>query len=324
MNLDLPCDVHRQVKGRGGSPNMTLSHINPGNWLFGPQRVRYLLALPAFIFIIAGIIYPTGYLLYNSMTAWNLTRIDLGQTYIGLNNYSRLLADERFYSSLGTTAVFTIATTSIQTLLGVTLALLLNRNIRGEGLVRTLLLIPWLTAPFISGFNFRFMMAPNIGVIAQVLDFLGFDTITRTSILGSPRTALNALILVHVWNGVPGTMLIVTGGLKTIPEELYLAARVDGADRVQVLRYITLPLVRHAILISAFLTTIFIFKAFEIIFITTGGGPGEATEVLAMYQYLVGIRTLNIGYGSSIAVVQLIVAFIVSLVYARLMFSRVD
>ena len=81
MNLDLPCDVHRQVKGRGGSPNMTLSHINPGNWLFGPQRVRYLLALPAFIFIIAGIIYPTGYLLYNSMTAWNLTRIDLGQTY---------------------------------------------------------------------------------------------------------------------------------------------------------------------------------------------------------------------------------------------------
>ena len=146
----------------------------------------------------------------------NLTRIDLGQTFIGLNNYDKLLADERFYSSLGITAIFTIATTSIQTVLGVTLALLLNRNIPGEGLVRTLLLIPWLTAPFISGFNFRFMMAPNIGVIAQMLDSLGFDAITQYSILGSPRTALGALILVHVWNGVPGTMLVVTGGLKTI------------------------------------------------------------------------------------------------------------
>ena len=308
----------------GASPSMTFSKVSLENRLFGPQRVKYLLALPAFIFIIAGIIYPSGYLIYNSMTAWNLTRIDLGQTFIGLNNYGKLLADDRFYSSLSTTAVFTITTTSIQTLLGVSLALLLNRNIRGEGLVRTLLLIPWLTAPFISGFNFRFMMAPNIGVIAQMLDFLGFDAIIGASILGSPRTALGALILVHVWNGVPGTMLIVTGGLKTIPEELYLAARVDGADRVQVLRYITLPLVRHAILISAFLTTLFIFKAFEIIFITTGGGPGISTEVLAMYQYLVGIRTLNIGYGSSIAVVQLVVAFIVSLIYARLMFSQAD
>ncbi len=303
---------------------MTLAHVNPGNWLFSPQRVKYVLALPAFIFIIAGIIYPTGYLVYNSMTAWSLTRLDLGQTFIGLDNYGKLLTDERFYSSLGTTAIFTIATTSIQTLLGVTLALLLNRNIRGEGLVRTLLLIPWLTAPFISGFNFRFMMAPNIGVIAQMLDFLGFDAITQASVLGSPRTALGALILVHVWNGVPGTMLVVTGGLKTIPEELYLAARVDGADRLQLLRYITLPLVRYAILISAFLTTLFIFKAFEIIFIMTGGGPGVATEVLAIYQYWVGIRSLNIGYGSSIAVVQLVVAFIVSLVYARLMFSRAD
>ncbi len=304
--------------------NMTLSLFNPGSRLFGAQRVKYLLALPAFIFIIIGIIYPTGYLLYNSMTAWSLTRLDLGQTFIGIENYGKLLADERFYSSLGITAIFTIATTSIQTVLGVTLALLLNRNIRGEGLVRTLLLIPWLVAPFISGFNFRFMMAPNIGVIAQALDFLGLDTITKTSILGSPRTALGALILVHVWNGVPGTMLVVTGGFKTIPEELYLAARVDGADRLQLLRYITLPLVRYAILISAFLTTLFIFKAFEMIFIMTGGGPGDSTEVLALYQYWVGIRSLKIGYGSSIAVVQLLVAFIVSLVYARLMFREAD
>ena len=308
----------------GASPGMSIPHIGLKNPLFGGKRVKYALALPAFVFIIIGIIYPTGYLLYNSMTAWSLTRLDLGQSFIGLDNYGKLLADERFYSSLGITAIFTIATTSIQTVLGVSLALLLNRNIRGEGLVRTLLLIPWLTAPFISGFNFRFMMAPNIGVIAQMLDSLGFDAITQTSILGSPRTALGALILVHVWNGVPGTMLVVTGGLKTIPEELYLAARVDGAGPLQILRYITLPLVRYAILISAFLTTLFIFKAFEMIFIMTGGGPGDSTEVLAIYQYWVGIRTLNIGYGSSIAVVQLVVAFIVSLIYARLMFSEAD
>lgn len=308
----------------GASPRMNLPHVGVLNPLHGSQRVKYWLALPAFLFIIIGIIYPTGYLLYNSVTHWSLTRLDLGQTFIALENYGKLLADERFYSSLGITATFTIATTSIQTVLGLSLALLLNRNIRGEGLVRTLLLIPWLVAPFISGFNFRFMMAPNIGVIAQMLDALGLDVITKTSILGSPKTALGALILVHVWNGVPGTMLVVTGGLKTIPEELYLAARVDGADRLQLLRYITLPLVRYAILISAFLTTLFIFKAFEMIFIMTGGGPGDSTEVLAIYQYWVGIRTLNIGYGSSIAVVQLIVAFVVSLVYARLMFSRAD
>ena len=308
----------------GASPGMIISNLSLRSRQLGTERVKYALALPAFIFIIIGIIYPTGYLLYNSLTAWSLTRLDLGQTFIGLDNYIKLLADERFYSSLGITAIFTVATTSIQTVLGVSLALLLNRNIRGEGLVRTLLLIPWLVAPFISGFNFRFMMAPNIGVIAQVLDYLGFDAITQTSILGSPRTALGALILVHVWNGVPGTMLVVTGGLKTIPEELFLAARVDGAGRLQILRYITLPLVRYAILISAFLTTLFIFKAFEMIFIMTGGGPGDSTEVLAIYQYWVGIRTLKIGYGSSIAVVQLLVAFMVSLIYARLMFSEAD
>ena len=306
----------------GASPGIAIPTVGRANRLFGGRRIKYALALPAFVFIIIGIIYPTGYLLYNSLTAWSLTRLDLGQTFIGLDNYGKLIADERFYSSLGITAVFTIATTSIQTVLGVCLALLLNRNIHGEGLVRTFLLIPWLTAPFISGFNFRFMMAPNIGVIAQMLDYLGFDAITQTSILGSPRTALGALIIVHVWNGVPGTMLVVTGGLKTIPEELYLAARVDGAGRLQILRYITLPLVRYAILISAFLTTLFIFKAFEMIFIMTGGGPGDSTEVLAIYQYWVGIRTLNLGYGSSIAVVQLLVAFVVSLVYARLMFRE--
>ncbi len=303
---------------------MTFSHVNPLKWILAPQRVKYALALPAFVFIIVGIIYPTGYLLYNSTTAWSLTRLDLGQTFIGVDNYGKLLADPRFYSSLRITAIFTIATTSIQTVLGVTLALLLNRNIRGEGLVRTLLLIPWLVAPFISGFNFRFMMAPNIGVIAQIMESLGFDAIVQASILGNPRTALSALILAHVWNGVPGTMLVVTGGLKTIPEELYLAARVDGADRWQILRYITLPLVSYAILISAFLTTLFIFKAFEMIFIMTGGGPGDSTEVLAVYQYWVGIRSLKIGYGSSIAMVQLLVAFIVSIIYARLMFSRAD
>ncbi|MCE2472339.1 MAG: sugar ABC transporter permease [Anaerolineae bacterium] len=303
---------------------MTFSHVNPLKGIMTPQRVKYALALPAFVFIIVGIIYPTGYLLYNSTTAWSLTRLDLGQTFIGVDNYSKLLADPRFYSSLRITAIFTIATTSIQTVLGVTLALLLNRNIRGEGLVRTLLLIPWLVAPFISGFNFRFMMAPNIGVIAQIMESLGFDAIVQASILGNPRTALGALILAHVWNGVPGTMLVVTGGLKTIPEELYLAARVDGADRRQILRYITLPLLSYAILISAFLTTLFIFKAFEMIFIMTGGGPGDSTEVLAVYQYWVGIRSLKIGYGSSIAMVQLLVAFIVSIIYARLMFSRAD
>ena len=303
---------------------MSLSYVNPLKGILAPQCVKYALALPAFVFIIVGIIYPTGYLLYNSTTAWSLTRLDLGQTFIGVDNYGKLLADPRFYSSLRITAIFTIATTSIQTVLGVTLALLLNRNIRGEGLVRTLLLIPWLVAPFISGFNFRFMMAPNIGVIAQIMESLGFDAIVQASILGNPRTALGALILAHVWNGVPGTMLVVTGGLKTIPEELYLAARVDGADRLQILRYITLPLVSYAILISAFLTTLFIFKAFEMIFIMTGGGPGDSTEVLAVYQYWVGIRSLKIGYGSSIAMVQLLVAFIVSIIYARLMFSRTD
>jgi len=303
---------------------MSFSQVNPLKAIMAPQRVKYALALPAFVFIIVGIIYPTGYLLYNSSTAWSLTRLDLGQTFIGVDNYVKLLADPRFYSSLRITAIFTIAATSIQTVLGVSLALLLNRNIPGEGLVRTLLLIPWLVAPFISGFNFRFMMAPNIGVIAQMMESLGFDAIVQASILGNPRTALAALILVHVWNGVPGTMLVVTGGLKTIPEELYLAARVDGADRWQILRYITLPLVSYAILISAFLTTLFIFKAFEMIFIMTAGGPGDSTEVLALYQYWVGIRSLKIGYGSSIAMVQLLIAFIVSIIYARLMFSKAD
>ena len=145
------------------SSSISVPHISLGDRLFGARRVKYALALPAFVFIIIGIVYPTGYLLYNSMTGWSLTRLDLGQSFIGLENYSKLLADERFYSSLHITAIFTVATTSIQTVLDVTLAILLNRNIRGEGLVRTLLLIPWLTAPFISGFNFRFMMAPNIG-----------------------------------------------------------------------------------------------------------------------------------------------------------------
>ena len=120
-------------------------------------------------------------------------------------------------------------------------------------------------------------------------------------------------------------MLVVTGGLEDDSGRTLSSPPAWTAPAAwQIIRYITLPLVRYAILISAFLTTLFIFKAFEMIFIMTGGGPGDSTEVLALYQYWVGIRSLKIGYGSSIAVVQLLVAFIVSLVYARLMFSRAD
>jgi multiple sugar transport system permease protein len=235
--------------------------------------------------------------------------------FVGLKHLETARQDQVVPTALKNTLVFVVAVVIIETFLALVISILVSRSSHLVGLYRTVLLIPLLVPPIAIGTMWRLMYNYNFGFINQALGLFGIAGPTWTA---DPHLAMPSIILVDLWHWTSFMFLIILAGLESMPQEVNEAARVDGASESQILRYITLPLLRPTLLTAVMLRTIFAFKVFDEIFLLTGGGPGTATEVISLYIYKVFSGQFRLGYASFLALGLSVIISVFVIFYRRL------
>jgi multiple sugar transport system permease protein len=275
------------------------------------QERRFALALvgPALLLLVLITTAPLVYLLWTS-----LQRLDMSmpwqQGFAGAANYTKMESDPRFWNSLVLTGLYTASTVVLQVLVGLALALLVLRIPKGQGVLRIAAILPIVLAPVVVGLFWRtLVLAPEFGLVDLVTRSLGLGS---HNWLGDPQLALISVIAIHTWQWTPFAFLVLLATLATLPPDLYEAARLDRASAWKRFLYITLPLIRPAIVMVVILRTMTALSAFAAIFAATGGGPGSATEILNLYAYRTSFTELNLGYGAALATVLLAITLSVS------------
>ncbi len=276
---------------------------------FTERNLRILFPLPAIIFIGLLMVFPILFTLYLSFTNWNLTS-GLEPSVVGFNSYLRVLTEPRFLHALGRTFTFTFFAVLIEVILGVAVAIILNRAFVGKSAAKLLLLLPLVATPVAVGIVFNLFYDPTIGLVNFALQSVGLP---QGSWVSSEKTVIPALILVDVWQWTPMITLIVLAGLAGLSEDPMEAARVDGASEWQILRYVTIPMVMPVILTATILRLIDALKTFDIIFAMTGGGPGYASETLNIMGFKYSFEYFRMGQSSVILVMLFMVVLLCSL-----------
>lgn len=280
----------------------------------------FFLLLPLLLFIVVIAIYPLIFSFRISLFNYRLTDPNQTQTFIGLENYIRAFKDQTVLISIKNTLVFVAGTVSVELLLGLGLALLFAQETKLAQFIRSFLLIPMALPPLVVGLIWKALYNADFGVIAYYLKALGINV--GRGPLGELSVAMPAVILVDVWQWTPLLMVIFLAGLKSLPEEPFEAAFVDGASRWQSFLYLTLPLLKPTFLIAFLLRTVQSFKVFDIIYATTAGGPGQATTVLNYHIYTVGLTFFDMGYAAALANILLLLVTILSIIYIMVMSRR--
>lgn len=265
------------------------------------RNISWLFPLPAAIFILSMMAFPIVYTVWVSLTDWSMASSG-SVKFIGLQNYIDLFSDDRFYNSVKLTLYFTALAVGVETVLGVAIALILNREFKGQGVVKGILLLPMVATPVAIGLAWTLFYEPTIGLGNYALRLLGM---APSKWLASNTAVIPSLALVDIWEWTPMVTLIVLAGLASLPNEPYEAALVDGASEWQILRYITLPLLLPTIMIAVVLRGIDAFKTFDIIYTMTAGGPGFASETLNIYAYNLAFGYFKFGAASSALVALL-------------------
>jgi multiple sugar transport system permease protein len=275
----------------------------------------YVYVLPAIALLSLVLLIPLAFVLYLSVHR------DIGRgamAFAGLGNYQRFLADPQFWNAMRNTVVFTVGSVALHVLLGLGVALLLNRSIKGRTIFRVVALVPWMFSSVVVAAVWRWMYSPQFGIINDILDRTGISRDAQIAWLGHLDLALPAVTFANAWRGFPFVMIIVLAGLQAIPREQYEAAAVDGASGYTSFRHVTLPNLRFVLSIAVILDSIWTFKYFDLVQVMTGGGPANATEVLTTLVYRNAFEYFQFGYASAIAVLMFLVSLVFTLVYVRL------
>lgn len=279
------------------------------------RRLYLALLSPAILLLLLFIAAPIGRSMWLSLHRVIIGLPGLGEAFVGLGNYRELLRDSVARHSLGVTAVFVSVTTFFELLIGLGIALLINHRFPGRGMLRACVLIPWAIPTVVAAQMWRFLFSDAYGMINYAL--FGTETARYLPWLAAPGTALCAVMAADIWKTSSFAALLILAGLQVIPEELYQAARVDGAGAWRRFRHITWPLIRPALLIALLFRTIDAFRVFDLAFVMTQGGPADATNVLQLYGYKKMFVEGWIGYGSSISVAIFVIVLSLSILYVR-------
>lgn len=283
------------------------------------QRLRvaavpYLLLLPAILVLAAVSLYPTFDGIQASLHKFRYA-LDMGFT--GFDNFIDISSDTVFWTAIGTTAWFVILTVSIETLLGLLLALLVSRELRFSGLIRVTLILPMTIAPVVVGVIWRLIYASGIGVVDPLFQLLGFSA---PNVLAHGTSAFLGLVVVDVWEWTPLLFLILLAGLHSLPQDPIEAARVDGASALQTFFHHTLPLLRPVLLVAVVLRTIDAVGTFDQVYVLTKGGPGTATQLISIYAY--NTAFLFNQYGRAMAMLIGLLACLLVLMAVAVHFMR--
>jgi multiple sugar transport system permease protein len=277
--------------------------------------------LPSLLFVCLFSLYPIAESFRLSLYRLILMLPWLGQKFVGWENYRDLATDAVALNSLVTTLIFVGVSAPLEVIVGLCMALVLNASFRGRGWLRAIVLVPWAIPTVVASQMWRFIFNDRYGLF----NFLLFGT--RTDLYLAPLADLFlaplTIMIADVWKTSSFAALIILAGLQTIPGELYEAASIDGAGAWQKFRHITLPLLKPALLLALLFRTIDALRVFDLVFVMTQGGPADATNVLQFYGYQKSFGEGMIGYGSAIAVLVFTISLLLSLLYVRIIGTRI-
>ena len=276
--------------------------------------------IPGMAFLIAISVYPTIYSLNASFYRWNLAAT-ARRSLVGLRNYELLLSDPSFWHSVGVTLTYVFIVVALELAIGLGVALLFFRRFPGDHFLRALLILPMVVAPVVVGLLWRYMLNAQFGVVNYLAELVGFE---RVDFLGSTALALPTLILIDVWQWTPFTFLIMLAALQGMPEDIIEAARIDGARSVRIFFDHILPMIRYPIAVALVLRLLDAFRVYDIIFMTTRGGPIDVTQTLSWQIYDVGFKSFDIGYAAAYSWLMLILVVMVATVVLKVMFRKTD
>lgn len=299
----------RNKKQSSGVLTLRRRDINQ-NW------VGILLIAPAVLIILAVILYPLGMNLVMSFQKILMMKPYLGKPFIAFENYTKVLNDPTFWRAARNSLVWTTSSVSLQVLMGLGAAVLLNKAIKGRGVIRGLMLIPWITPGVVAAIVWKWMYDGQFGILNHIL--MSLSIIDKPLVwLGNIKTAFPAIIFSHAWKNFPFAAVMLLAAMQIIPRDLYEAADIDGASAWQKFHHITLARIRPTLYLTVLLTTIWTFNSFDTIWLMTEGGPSGTTDTLTTYVYKATFQAFNLGKAASIAVMMFLALLCLVIIYAR-------
>lgn len=280
------------------------------------SRDAWIMMAPAIILLLVIAVYPVLRTFWLSLHEMVLTNPGSGYPFIGLDNYIDIFKDERALNSILFTLKFTVTTVFFELIIGFAAALVMNKAFKGRGLVRAAILIPWAIPTSVSAMMWKFIYNDQYGLFNDILYKLGIID-SYQAWLSTAEGSFMALVITDVWKTAPYMALLILAGLQIIPEELYEAAKIDGANIFQRFRYVTIPNVKGTVLVALLFRTLDAFRVYDLVSVMTGGA--NQTESISLYAYNNLMSFLDFGYGSALAVLVFVIVFIISLIYMKAM-----
>jgi multiple sugar transport system permease protein len=275
----------------------------------------YLLVLPAVAIMALFTVYP----LLNGLRYAFTDKSVLSETYqfVGFKNFARLLSDHIFWLSLYHSILLTVVVVALQFVFGLILASAMQQDLPGMSLFKSIIMASWVIPVAATVIMFKFMAQPDIGLINIILRSLGMGNLARYW-LGDPKVALPFIMLLHLWRNVPFYGIAFLAAMQAIPKSYYEAAEIDGAGAWKKFLYITLPGIRNMIVVMVTIHVLWTFNNFDFVYLATGGGPVDATNVLPVYVYRQSWESYALGYGASIGTIMLIILMLYFVIYLRI------
>lgn len=279
------------------------------------QWAGYAFVLPAVLYMLVIMGYPLIYNMVLSFKNLELANLASGNSmFVGFENYITLMQRDVFWTSVFNTLLYTVGSVFFQFIIGFLLALFFSMKFKLAPFLRGILMVSWLIPQTVTALLYKFMMSSDAGIFNHMLMSIGLID-QPLPWLTNPDAALWSVVLANIWIGVPFNMLLLSTGLSGLPEDIYESAGLDGANRLQKFVHITVPLLRPVIMVVMMLGFIYTFKVFDLVYVMTGGGPVNATEVLSTLSYRYSFDEFHFSIGAATANVLFLILFVISLVY---------
>jgi multiple sugar transport system permease protein len=274
----------------------------------------YLFLAPSFAILLVFLIFPLSWNIYIALHDVSLTTLLKDWEYVGPENFVALFKDPNFYTSLKVTLIFVGGSVALQFGVGMLMAIVLNQQIRGSGVYRAILIIPWTISAVIAAFSFKFILDDNFGILNYILNQMGIESVGW---LSDPNIVVWSLVIANMWYGTPFTLLFLTAGLLSINPSLYEAARIDGASKTRSLFHITLPLLKPFMIINLILITMWSINLFDIQLVMTGGGPLFSSTTASLYMYRQAFEFGLLSKGAAAGIILILINLTVAIIYVK-------